>query len=150
MYNYGVSYATACKLQWALYTTICAEIVYCSKYRGISLLPNTYKILSIFLQSKLTLYAEEITGENQRGFRRNRSTTDHILCIRCILEKKWEYNEAVHQLFVDFKKAYDSVSKEVLYVYNILIEFVIPVKLIRLIKMCLNETSHSPGRQVFV
>jgi hypothetical protein len=36
------------------------------------------------------------------------------------LEKKWEYNETVHQLFVDFKKAYDSVRREVL--YNILIE----------------------------
>jgi hypothetical protein len=44
----------------------------------------------------------------------------------------------VHQLFVDFKKAYDSVRREVL--YNILIEFGIPVKLVRLIKMCLNET----------
>jgi hypothetical protein len=29
--------------------------------------------------------------------------------------KKWECNEAVHQLFIDFKKAYDSVRKEVLY-----------------------------------
>jgi len=41
-------------------------------------------------------------------------------------------------LFIDFKKAYDSVRREVL--YNILIEFSIPIKLIRLIKMCLNET----------
>ena len=54
------------------------------------------------------------------------------------IEKKWEYNEAVHQLFIDFKKAYDSVSKEVL--YNILIEFGIPKKLVGLIKMCLTET----------
>jgi hypothetical protein len=34
--------------------------------------------------------------------------------------KKWEYSETVHQQFIDFKKAYDSVRKEVL--YNILIE----------------------------
>ena len=40
---------------------------------------------------------------------KKRSTTDHIFCIRQILEKKWEYNEVVHQLFIDFKKAYDSV-----------------------------------------
>jgi hypothetical protein len=52
--------------------------------------------------------------------------------------KKWEHNGAVHQLFVDFKKAYDSVSREVL--YNILIEFVIPLKLVRLVKIYLNET----------
>jgi hypothetical protein len=44
----------------------------------------------------------------------------------------------VHQLFIDFKKAYDSVKREAL--YNILIEFGIPKKLVRLIKMCLNET----------
>jgi hypothetical protein len=54
------------------------------------------------------------------------------------LRKKWEYNEAVRQLFIDFKKANDSVRKEVL--NNILIGFGIPRKLVRLIKMCLNET----------
>jgi len=52
------------------------------------------------------------------------SITDHIFCIHQILEKKWEYNEALHQLFIDFKTAYDSVRREVL--YNILIEFVYP------------------------
>jgi hypothetical protein len=30
------------------------------------------------------------------------------------LRKKWEHNEAVHQLFIDFKKAYDSVRREAL------------------------------------
>ena len=39
---------------------------------------------------------------------------------------------------VDFKKAYDSVRREVL--YNILMEFGIPKKLIGLMKMCLTET----------
>jgi hypothetical protein len=44
----------------------------------------------------------------------------------------------VHQLFIDFKKAYDWVRREVLYIIQL--EFGIPVKLVRLIKMCLNET----------
>jgi hypothetical protein len=44
----------------------------------------------------------------------------------------------VHQLFNDFKKGYDSVRREVC--YNIFIEFSIPMKLVRLIKVCLNET----------
>jgi hypothetical protein len=65
------------------------------------------------------------------------TTTDEILYIRQMLEKKWEYNSAVHQLFVDLKKAYDSVKREVH--YNILLEFGTPKKLVRLIKMCLNE-----------
>jgi len=57
------------------------------------------------------------------------STIDHIFCIRQILEKKWEYNEEVQQLFIDFKKAYDSVRRKIL--YKILIEFGIPRKLVR-------------------
>ena len=50
--------------------------------------------------------------------------------------KKYIYNEAVHQLFMDFKEAYDSIRREVLYI--ILIEFDIPMKLVRLLKMCLD------------
>jgi len=50
-----------------------------SNYRGISLLPTTYKILSNILLSRLTPYAEEIIGDHQCEFRRNRSTTDHTL-----------------------------------------------------------------------
>jgi len=69
-------------------------------------------------------------------------TKDQLLIIYSAfvkyLRKKWEYNEAVHQLFMDFKRAYDSVRREVL--SNILIEFGIPKKQVWLIKMCLNET----------
>jgi hypothetical protein len=43
----------------------------------------------------------------------------------------------VHQLFIDFRKACDSVKREVL--YNILLEFGIPKKLVRLSKLW-NET----------
>ena len=65
-----------------------------------------------------------------------------LLIVYCVfvkyLRKKWEYKEAVHQLFIDFKISYDFVRREVL--YNILMEFGIPMKLERLIKTFLNET----------
>jgi hypothetical protein len=57
--------------------------------------------------------------------------------------KKWEYNEAVHQLFTDYKKSYDSVKREVL--YNIFSEFGISMKLVRLTEMCLNESYSKVG-----
>jgi hypothetical protein len=47
--------------------------------------------------------------------------------------KEWECNETVHQLFMGFKKAYDSLRKEIL--FSILIEFGVPMKLMKLIKM---------------
>jgi hypothetical protein len=81
----------------------------CSNYRGISLLATTNIILSNILLLRLTPFAEEIHGDHQCGFRRSRSITNHasIFCFRQILEKIWEYNEAEHQLFMDFKKTCD-------------------------------------------
>jgi len=57
-----------------------------------------------------------------------------VIFITVINKLRWEYKGAVHQLFVDLTK----VRREVL--YNILIEFGIPMKLVRLVKMCLTET----------
>jgi len=74
-------------------------------------LPTTYEILSNILLSRLTAYAEEILGDHQRGFRRNRSTTDLYSAFIKYLRRKWDYNEAVLHLFTDFKKAYDSVRR---------------------------------------
>jgi hypothetical protein len=50
--------------------------------------------------------------------------------------KKWKYNRTLY--LVDFRKTCNSVRREVL--YNIVTEFGIPIELVGLIKMCLNET----------
>jgi len=60
----------------------------CNNYRGISLLPTTYKILSNILLSRLIPYVKEIIGDHQCDFPRNRLTTAHIFCICQMLEKK--------------------------------------------------------------
>lgn len=48
------------------------------------------------------------------------------------------------QLYVDFKKTYDLVRRKVL--CNILIEFCIPIQLVMLIKMCINQTYRKAQR----
>jgi hypothetical protein len=78
------------------------------------LLSTSYKIVCNILLSRLIPYADEIIGDRQCGFRRDRSTTDQIFYICPILEKKWEYNGTVHQLFIDFKKDYDLIRREAL------------------------------------
>jgi hypothetical protein len=56
----------------------------CNNYRGISLLLSAYKILSNILLVRLTPYVNEIIGDHQFGFHRNRSTMDQIFYIRQI------------------------------------------------------------------
>jgi hypothetical protein len=60
----------------------------CNDYRGISLLSNSYKMLSNIFLSRLGSHIDEIIGDHQCAFRCNRSTTDQIFFIRQILEKK--------------------------------------------------------------
>jgi sorting nexin-29 len=108
----------------------------CSNYHGISLLSTSYKIVSNIHLSRLSPYTDKIIGDHRCRFQYNTSTTDEIFCIWQILVKKSEYNETVHKIFIDFKKTYDSVRRRIL--YNILIEFGVPMNLVKLIKMCLN------------
>jgi hypothetical protein len=78
-------------------------------------------------------YNSHLQNTLKKQFLIERSATDHIFCICQTLEKKWEYSEAAHQLFIYFRYAYDSVRREVL--YNIIIQLDMPIKLVRLIKM---------------
>jgi hypothetical protein len=96
----------------------------------MSLLSTSCRILSNILLSRLTPYADEIIVDCQRGFHCNRSMSCQNFYIKQILEKKWEYNGTVHQLFIDYSKPCDSVGGK----------FGIPRKLLGLIKMSLNDT----------
>jgi hypothetical protein len=60
----------------------------CNNYHGISLLSTSYNILSNILLLRLSPCRDEIIGDRQCEFRRNRSTTDQIFCICQILEKQ--------------------------------------------------------------
>jgi hypothetical protein len=73
-------------------------------------MPAMHKFVYNIPLSRLTSYAKEIIGDHQCGFWYNLSTADHIFRIHKIHD-----NEAVHQLFIDFKKAYDSVRRDVMY-----------------------------------
>jgi hypothetical protein len=111
----------------------------CSYYRGILLLNVTYKIFTNVLARSMEPYVEEILGEYQSGFQRGRSTTDQIFSLR-ILEKAYEYNVDIHQLYVDYKQAYDSINRAQL--IEKIKEFGMPGRLVRLVKMTLESTNN--------
>ncbi|KAL4091392.1 hypothetical protein QTP88_026089 [Uroleucon formosanum] len=107
-------------------------------YRGISLLDTCYKILTTLILERLNPYIEEIVGNYQCGFRRGKSTTDHVFALRQIMSKYYEFGKDLHLVFVDYKQAYDSVDREEL--WKTLVILGIPKKYVKLIKVCYEKT----------
>jgi hypothetical protein len=75
------------------------------------LLNIAYKMYAILLNNRLSEIIENILGDFQMGFRPNRSTIDNIFMIRQIFEKCYEYNIQLHNIFVDYSQAFDSVNR---------------------------------------
>ena len=110
----------------------------CSNYKGVSLLNTAYKILSTVQFTGISPFALNIIGNDQCGFRKNRSTVNQTFTLRQILEKTKQFGIEIHHLFIDFKSAYDTIKREQL--YSAMGEFNIPNKLIRITRMTMENT----------
>ena len=75
------------------------------------LLCTGYKILTTVINNGLKKYTEHIICEYQAGFRLRKSTTVQIFMVKNLLEKAWEHNVEIHQIFMDFQKLYDSTGR---------------------------------------
>ena len=62
---------------------------------------------------------------NQNGFRSGKSTTTHIVALRRMIEEVKKWNKKAILLYVDFRKAFDSIHREkvfeILKAYDILL-----------------------------
>lgn len=83
----------------------------CSNYRPITLLNMSYKICAIILNNRLTNIVESKIQDNQFGFRPNRSTVDSVFIAQQLFEKCFELNIELHNMFVDYSQAFDSVAR---------------------------------------
>lgn len=81
--------------------------------------------------------ADKCIDEYQDGFRKGKSPTNQLPTIGQTAEKKYQFRQNTWQVFVDFKKAYDSIHRDSL--HNIMGEFGFPSKLICLTKVCMNQ-----------
>jgi len=72
------------------------------------------------------------------GFRPNRSTIDNTFIVSEIYKKCHEFNIYLHNIFIDFSQAYDTVNRNV--IYNSLIKHNVPDKLIKLMKLTMQRT----------
>ena len=108
------------------------DLSVCDNWRGISLLDVFGKLFARILKWRLELVAEMELAESQCGFRKGRGCMDMIFCARQLIEKTVEHEETVYIVFVDLKKAYDSVPHEVM--WKALEKYGYPSNMIKLIR----------------
>jgi hypothetical protein len=77
-------------------------------------------------------------GECQMGFRSNRSTVDNIFILRQMYDKCHEYNIELHNAFIDFNQAFDSINRST--VTKVLKEMQIPEKIVSLVSLVTQHT----------
>ena len=107
------------------------DLTMCNNWRGISLLDVAGKLLGWIVQERLQSIAESVIPDSQCGFRQGRSCSDMIFVARQLVEKTREHNSLLFVLFVDLKKAYDSVPHDAL--WQVLEKYGVPPVLLAVI-----------------
>ena len=104
----------------------------CDNWRGVALLDVVGKLAARIVQSRLQMVAERELPESQCGFRRGRGCTDMIFVVRQLAEKAVEHQAKQFFVFVDLRKAYDSVLREAMWM--VLRKMGVPDVLVEIIK----------------
>jgi hypothetical protein len=86
------------------------KAIKCSDYRTISLIAYTAKIIEKILRRKLETKFEDVLGEDQFGFRREKGTRDAIGMMRIIAERTKEVDEGLCVCFIEWQKTLDLVN----------------------------------------
>ena len=86
-------------------------------YRGLAIGPTLAKLYSLILLKRLTTFIKDknIMSPNQIGFMSGSCTSDHIFLLQTAIEKTVKKGKnKLYAAFIDFKKAYDTVDRDIL------------------------------------
>jgi len=99
------------------------------------------KMYSGLLNNQLRYFLEvnEVLSEEQNGFRKGRSTTEHIFSLITLCKNRLRECKQTFCCFVDFQKAFDCVDRICL--FTRLLEIGITGKLFNAIKSCYEHTT---------
>ncbi len=86
-------------------------------YRAITLVSCFGKLFTSLLNRRLTemLESNNVISEAQAGFRAGHSTIDHIFALKAIIELYLAQGRKLYCAFVDYRKAFDTVSRTILW-----------------------------------
>ena len=86
----------------------------CGNWRGITLSPIALKIFCKILLNRMEPVLDGLLRDEQAGFRRGRGCNDQIFVVRHLMQQANEKKMPLSMCFVDFEKAFDSVSRKVM------------------------------------
>jgi hypothetical protein len=88
-----------------------------NNYRCLSVSPVLTKLYAMILEARLAHWAETSSSRapTQAGFRRDHRTTDHIFTLHTLITQARAQSRPLYTCFVDFKKAFDSVPRHLLW-----------------------------------
>ena len=86
-------------------------------YRGITVAPVIAKVSAMILEDRLRRWAEAngLRAQGQAGFRKDHRTTDNLFILRTLIEQNMLAKNKLYCCFVDFRKAFDTVSRDLLW-----------------------------------
>jgi hypothetical protein len=86
-------------------------------FRGITLNSSVSKLFTLLLNERLSDFCDSkgLISDNQIGFRKGSRTSDHIFTLKTLIDQSFANKKKLYVCFVDFKKAYDTVWRNGLF-----------------------------------
>ena len=86
-------------------------------YRGIALATVSYKLYCTLLNDRLSRWVDDnnLLSDEQNGLRQSRSTIDQLSTLTSIIEVRKKLRKSTFCAFIDFKKAYDTINRDILW-----------------------------------
>ena len=109
------------------------NLSYCKNWRVIMFLNMASIFFCRVILERIKIALDEKLREEQAGFRAGRSFTERIATLRIIIEQSIEWQSSLYINFVDFEKAFDSISRDVL--WRLLRHYGLPDKIVTIIRV---------------
>ena len=104
----------------------------CSNYRTIALISHTSKVLLMIIILRLKAKLDQELPEEQAAYRKGRGTVDMLVCLQILMEKIIAIGQKAFIMFIDYSKAFDSVSH--IKLFSAMIEMGFPAHLVALLQ----------------
>jgi hypothetical protein len=96
------------------------------------------KVYNRMILNRIRLPIDNMLRKNQAGFRTGRSCIQQIHILRRIMDGAYAQNIPLYITFIDFKKAFDSVDREMM--FAILRHYGIPAKIVDAIRVLYDKS----------